>query len=75
VIILKKFKNKGFVLVETVVVSAFVLLIFVLVFRNGVPMMEEYKKLENEYYKIPPSRNIYKAMTSYDSDYAFLIFE
>jgi len=47
VIILKKFNNKGFVLVETVVVSAFVLLIFVLVFRNGVPMMEEYKKLEN----------------------------
>lgn len=35
----------------------------------------EYKKLENEYYKIPPSSNIYKAMTSFDSDYAFLIFE
>lgn len=46
-IILKKFNNKGFVLVETVVVSAFVLMIFVLIFRNGVPMMEEYKKLEN----------------------------
>ena len=46
-IILKKFNNKGFVLVETVVVSAFVLMIFVLVFRNGVPMLEEYKKLEN----------------------------
>ena len=46
-IILKKFNNKGFILVETVVVSAFVLMIFVLVFRNGVPMIEEYKKLEN----------------------------
>ena len=35
----------------------------------------EYKKLENEYYKIKPAKNIYKAITSYNSDYAFLIFE
>lgn len=35
----------------------------------------EYKKLENEYYKIPSSMNIYKALSTYDSDYVFLIFE
>lgn len=35
----------------------------------------EYKKLENEYYKIPPKDNIFKALTSYESDYVFLIFE
>ena len=34
----------------------------------------EYKKIDNEYYKIPPSNNINKAINSYDSDYAFLIF-
>lgn len=44
---MKKINKKGFVLVETLVVSAFVLMIFVLVFRNGLPMMEEYKKIEN----------------------------
>lgn len=46
-IILKKFNNKGFVLVETLVVSVFVLIIFVLIFRNGIPMIEEYKIYEN----------------------------
>jgi len=35
----------------------------------------EYRKLENDYYKIPTSGNIYKALSSYDSDYVFLIFE
>lgn len=35
----------------------------------------EYKKLENEYYKILPKDNIFKALTSYEGDYVFLIFE
>lgn len=35
----------------------------------------EYKKIDNEYYKIPSSDNIYKAISSYDSDYVFLIFK
>ena len=34
----------------------------------------EYKKIDNEYYKINSSGNIYKALTSMDSDYVFLIF-
>lgn len=44
---MKKLNNKAFVLVETLVVSVFVLLIFVLIFRNGVPMLEEYVKVAN----------------------------
>ncbi len=35
----------------------------------------EYKKIDNEYYKINSSDNIYKVLTSMDSDYVFLIFE
>lgn len=35
----------------------------------------EYKRLENEYYTVPTSMNIYKAISTYDSDYAFLIFK
>ena len=35
----------------------------------------EYKKIDNEYYKLPPNDNIYKALSSYDSDYVFLIFK
>lgn len=41
---MKKFNNKGFLLVETVIVSVFVLTIFVLVYQNSLPMIEEYKK-------------------------------
>ncbi|MBR5305224.1 MAG: glycosyltransferase family 39 protein [Candidatus Gastranaerophilales bacterium] len=35
----------------------------------------EYKKIDNEYYKIASSNNISKAINSYDSDYVFLIFK
>lgn len=35
----------------------------------------EYKKIDNEYYKITPSNNIYKAVSSLESDLAFLIFK
>ena len=34
----------------------------------------EYKKFNNEYYKIDSSSSIYKAINSYDSDYVYLIF-
>lgn len=34
----------------------------------------EYKKIDNEYYKIEPSQNILKAINSFDSDYVFMIF-
>lgn len=35
----------------------------------------EYKKIDNEYYKIEPSENIIKSVNSFDSDYVYLIFE
>ena len=35
----------------------------------------QYKKIENEYYKVDSHDDIYKAISSYDSDYAFLIFK
>ena len=34
----------------------------------------EYKKFNNEYYKTESSSSIYKAISSYKSDYVFLIF-
>lgn len=44
---MKKFNNKGFALVETLIVSAFVMGIFTLLFTNFYPMMGEYEKREN----------------------------
>jgi len=41
---MKKLNNKGFLLVETVIVSVFVLTIFVLVYQNSLPMIEEYNQ-------------------------------
>lgn len=35
----------------------------------------EYKKIDNEYYKVEPSENIIKSINSFDSDYVYLIFE
>ncbi len=40
---MKKFNNRGFILVETVVVSVFVLTIFVLLYQNSIPMVGEYE--------------------------------
>lgn len=34
----------------------------------------EYKKIDNEYYKIPSSNSVFSAINSFDSDYAFIIF-
>lgn len=38
--------NKGFLMVETVIVSVFVLAIFILVYRNSVPMISMYQNRE-----------------------------
>lgn len=36
----------------------------------------EYKKIDNEYFKVnTDSKNVYRAVGSYDSDFAFLIFK
>lgn len=40
---MKNVNNKGFLLTETVIVSVFVLSIFVLVYRNSVPIVGMYK--------------------------------
>ncbi len=41
---MKKLNNRGFLLVETVIVSVFVLTIFMLIFQNSVPMIDEYRQ-------------------------------
>lgn len=43
---MKKFDNKGFALVETLVVSVFVVSLFLIVFNNFYPLMSEYEKRE-----------------------------
>ena len=44
---MKKINNKGFALVETLIVSAFVIGIFSVMYANFYPMMGEYEKREN----------------------------
>ena len=39
--------NKGFVLVETLIVTVFVVAMFVFAYRNTVPMMGEYEKMSS----------------------------
>ena len=43
---MKNFDNKGFALVETLVVSVFVVSLFLIVFNNFYPLMSEYEKRE-----------------------------
>ena len=43
---MKKFDNKGFALVETLIVSVFVVSLFLIVFNNFYPLMSEYEKRE-----------------------------
>jgi len=35
----------------------------------------EYKKIDNEYYQVESSKNLFKALNSFDSDYVFFIFK
>lgn len=44
---MKKLNNQGFALVETLIVSVFVLGIFTLVYVNYYPLIGEYEKREN----------------------------
>ena len=44
---MKKMNNKGFALVETLIVAVFVMGILTLLYTNIVPMMGEYEKREN----------------------------
>lgn len=40
---MRNLNNKGFLMVETVIVSIFVLAIFILVYRNSIPMVSMYQ--------------------------------
>lgn len=42
---MKRLNKKGFVLVETLVVTAFVVTLFVLVYQNAIPIIGEYEKM------------------------------
>ena len=42
----KKLNNGGFVLVETLIVSVFVMSIFSILYNNFFPLMGEYEKRE-----------------------------
>lgn len=44
---MKRINNRGVVLLETLVVSVFVLTISVFIYRNAVPLMGHYEKLED----------------------------
>ena len=44
---MKKINTKGFALVETLIVSAFVVSIFTIMYTNFYPIMGEYEKREN----------------------------
>jgi len=44
---MKRINNRGAILLETLIVSVFIMSIFILVYRNSVPLIGEYHKLEN----------------------------
>jgi len=44
---MKKISNKGFMLAETLIVTVFVMGMFVMIYRNSVPLISEYSKLNN----------------------------
>jgi hypothetical protein len=44
---MKKLNNKGFALVETMVVSVFIMAIFTIIYTNFYPLVGEYEKREN----------------------------
>ena len=44
---MKRIKNRGFILVETLIVAVFVLAIFVFIYQNAVPLMGHYEKNKN----------------------------
>lgn len=44
---MKKMNNKGFVLVETLIVTVFVVAIFSIIFMNFYPLIGEYERREN----------------------------
>ena len=72
----KKFNNQGFVLLETVIVSVFIISIFTFIYISIVPLLGKYEELAYEYdfdiaYKLYHVRDaMYK-----DSNYKEMIKE
>lgn len=44
---MEKINSKGFILAETLVVTVFVMIMFIFMYRNAVPLSAEYKRREN----------------------------
>lgn len=42
---MKGIKNRGFILIETMIVTVFVMVIFIFVYRNAIPMIGRYETL------------------------------
>ncbi len=44
---MKRIGNRGFILVETLIVAVFIMTIFILIYRNSVPMIGKYEELSH----------------------------
>lgn len=66
---MKKLNNKGFALVETLIVSVFVMGIFTMMFSNFFPMIGEYEKRER-YDDIDSVYNTYLVKKVFESNSA-----
>lgn len=44
---MKSINNKGFILAETLVVTVFVMIMFMFLYRNSLPLVGEYERREN----------------------------
>ena len=44
---MKMLNKKGFVLVETLIVTAFVVTLFIIVYQNVIPYIGEYEKMSS----------------------------
>jgi len=74
--IMKKLNNRGFLLVETVIVSVFVLTIFVLVYQNSIPMINEYnQRIRYDDVDSVYAADIFRRLILEDANYSDFITE
>ena len=67
---MKKINNKGFALVETLIVSAFIVSIFTIMYTNFYPIMGEYEKRENyDDISLLYSSNLFKKLIEKNKSY------
>ncbi len=68
---MKKINTKGFALVETLIVSAFVVSIFTIMYTNFYPIMGEYEKRENyDDIGLLYSSNLFKGLIEKNKSYS-----